>query len=124
MDYSLLSLNPNITWEIVKNNPDPPGGKWYYFYLSENPNITWEIARDNPEKKWSYVCLSSNSNITWEIARNNPEKEWDYSWLSQNKFLHHKYSVRYKKHIEEIVRLKLQNNLIDDLIKIVVKYLT
>jgi hypothetical protein len=36
-DYSMLSCNPNITWEIVQNNPKIP---WDYTWLSQNPNIT------------------------------------------------------------------------------------
>ncbi len=33
--------------------------------ISENVNITWDIIRDNPEKPWNWYNLSSNSNITW-----------------------------------------------------------
>jgi hypothetical protein len=82
-DWSLLSSNPNITWEIVRNNPDKD---WSWYGLSKNPNITWEIVRDNPDKDWSWGWLSTNSNITWEIVRDNPDKPWDYNVFSQNKF--------------------------------------
>jgi hypothetical protein len=56
-DYRWLSENPNITWDIVKDNPDTP---WDYNWLSENPNITWEIVRDNPNKRWDWTSLSMN----------------------------------------------------------------
>jgi hypothetical protein len=36
-NYSILSENPNITWEIIKNNLDKP---WDYSWMSQNPNIT------------------------------------------------------------------------------------
>ena len=39
-DWTVLSHNPNITWEIVQNNPDKP---WNWSGLSFNPNITWDI---------------------------------------------------------------------------------
>ena len=41
-NYKLLSINPNITWEFVKNNPDKP---WDYYWLSANKSITWEIVK-------------------------------------------------------------------------------
>ena len=58
--YQELSINPNITIDIVKNNPDKP---WNYYNLSQNPNITWEIVQNNPQIPWSYRHLSMNPNI-------------------------------------------------------------
>ena len=80
-DYCLLSENPNITWEIVQNNPDKP---WTYSMLSQNPNITWEIIKNNSNKSWDYSLFSKNPNITWKIVQQNPDKPWSYSYLSQN----------------------------------------
>ena len=34
-------------FDFVKNNPDKP---WNWYALSGNPNITWDIVRDNPDK--------------------------------------------------------------------------
>ena len=87
-DYKWLSQNPNINWEIVRDNQDKP---WSYACLSRNPNITWEIVRDNPDKPWRYDMLSSNPNITWEIVRDNPDKPWSYASLSTNRFKKHPY---------------------------------
>ena len=81
IDYIYLSLNPNITWEIVQDNPDKP---WNYYYLSRNSNITWKIVQDNPNEPWNYDALSLNPNITWEIVRDNPDKPWNYYYMSQN----------------------------------------
>ena len=36
-DWDELSLNPNITWEIIQQNKDKP---WNWYWLSQNPNIT------------------------------------------------------------------------------------
>ena len=87
-DYSELSLNPNITWEIIKSNPDKP---WNYSELSLNSNITWKIVQANPDKPWDYCELSSNPNITWEIIKSNHDKPWNYSCLSQNPNITFKY---------------------------------
>ena len=32
--------------------------------LSKNPNITWEIVRDNPDKFWNYSYLYQNEMKT------------------------------------------------------------
>jgi hypothetical protein len=80
-DYCLLSENPNITWNIVKENHDK---SWDYYFLSGNPIITWDIVKENPGIGWNYTMLSKNPNITWDIVQSNPEKEWHYSFLSGN----------------------------------------
>lgn len=81
LDYLYLSANPNITWEIIQNNPDKP---WNYYHLSSNPIITWEIIQNNPDKPWSYRCLSENPNITWKMVESKPNEEWDYENLSSH----------------------------------------
>ncbi len=45
MDWKSINYNPNITWEIVQNNPDKP---WNYFWLSLN---TMEKAKNNYIRK-------------------------------------------------------------------------
>ena len=95
-----LSRNPNITWEIIKNNPEKDRSNyinstpktqlvsrnkfWDWYGLSKNPNITWEIVVNNPDKPWNWRGLSRNCNITWEIIQNNSEKPWDWYSLSQH----------------------------------------
>ena len=76
-----LSINPNITWDIVQANPNKP---WDWRCLSWNPNITWDIVQANPDKPWRWMSLSSNPNITWDIVRANPDKDWDWGALSNN----------------------------------------
>ena len=44
-------------FDYIKENPDK---NWNYSYLSANPNITWEIIQANPDKDWNYSALSSN----------------------------------------------------------------
>jgi hypothetical protein len=69
--------------------------------LSKNPNITWEIVRDNPDKPWDYKWLSSNPNITWEIITDNPDKPWDFNYFSENWFLFKK-EVNFKHKTKDI----------------------
>ena len=54
-NWGQLSLNPSITWDIVKEFSDKP---WDWYYLSMNLSITWEIVKDNPDKPWDWgYCL-------------------------------------------------------------------
>jgi hypothetical protein len=59
-DWNALSSNTDITWDIVKNNPDKP---WNFRVLSMNPNITWCIVQDNPDKPWDWGELSRNPSM-------------------------------------------------------------
>ena len=43
-----------------------------------NPNITWDIVKDNPDKLWDYEFLSRNPNITWKIIYSKKDKGCDY----------------------------------------------
>ena len=63
---------------------DNQGQEWRYSYLSSNPNITWEIVENNPQIKWDYYELAENPNITWEIVKNNRQIKWNYFQLSAN----------------------------------------
>ena len=58
---SNLSLNQNITWDIVKTNPDK---HWDYEYMGANPNITWDIIQANLDKPWCWEFIGFNINIT------------------------------------------------------------
>ena len=69
-------------------NPDIA---WNYSYLSKNPSITWDVVTANPDKSWNYDSLSDNLNITWDIVIANPYKDWNYSWLSRNLMTKHPF---------------------------------
>jgi hypothetical protein len=71
IDYDSLSLNPNITCNVIRNNLDKP---WNWKYFSFHQNITWDIVIKNPDKSWDWESLSANPNITWDIVINNPDK--------------------------------------------------
>ena len=80
-NFELLSLNPNIPWEIVRATSDRP---WNYELLCLNPNITPRIVENNPDKPWDYSILSENLNTTWEFVKANQDANWDYNNLQLN----------------------------------------
>jgi len=41
-------------FDYVKDNPDKP---WHYQWLSINPNVTWQIVQDNPDIDWNYYVF-------------------------------------------------------------------
>jgi hypothetical protein len=53
-------------------------------YSFKNANITWDIVRDNPDKSWSWYCISPKQSITWDIIKENPNRLWNWSILSEN----------------------------------------
>ena len=59
-NWAMLSINKNITWEIVKENMDKP---WNWYELSCNENITWEIVKENMDSPWDWRCLSTNKDM-------------------------------------------------------------
>ncbi len=83
-NWSSLSSNENITWDIVKENIERP---WDWRCLTMNKNITWEIIKENIDLPWNWYELSRNENITWEIVKTNIDKPWDWYGLSSNKII-------------------------------------
>lgn len=76
-----LSLNENITWEQVVQNPEI---KWSYDFLSSNKNITLDIIKANPDKNWNFNCLSRNLSITWNDIVSNSQINWDWTFISSH----------------------------------------
>ena len=37
-------------------------------FMVHNPNITWNIVRNNLNRDWDWIELSKNPNITREIV--------------------------------------------------------
>ena len=46
-----------------------PNKKWDYTYLSINQNITWEIVKANLNKRWNYCNLSKNQMSKYEFPK-------------------------------------------------------
>ena len=78
-NYYEVSRNPNITWDIIFNDPSLLciKSRWIFPGLTRNPNpltTGWNIIKNNPNKArdWDSYELSRNPNITWDIVKNNP----------------------------------------------------
>jgi len=72
--YDHLSMNPNITWDIIQNNPVLQN-RWDF--ISINPNITQEIIRNNIDKPWNWQSLSSRKDIvTMDFIDEFADKNW------------------------------------------------
>ena len=76
-----LSINENITWEQVIQNPQI---KWSYDLLTSNKNITLNIIKANPDKNWNFSYLCRNLSITWDDIVSNPQINWDWSFISSH----------------------------------------
>jgi hypothetical protein len=113
---SYFAANPNISPTTYPNLPH--GCSWSYQHLSLNPNLTYDIVRNDPECKllgsgdsWNYPMLASNLNFTNDyikrIMNNYPEaictidmqnNRWDIERLSDNKNLTHDIVVAHPGH--------------------------
>jgi len=56
-DYKKLSLNKNLTWNIIEKYID---NDWDWMSLSRNPYLTWKIVNKYPNKSWNWFLLSRN----------------------------------------------------------------
>lgn len=79
-EWTWISRNSKITWDIIEANPDYP---WDWSEISRNPIITWDIIESNPDCPWDWAVASSNPNITWDIIKANPDKGWNIQCLME-----------------------------------------
>src|SRR4051812_43828561 len=45
-----------------------PDKSWNWNHMSDNPNITWQIIQDNPTRRWNWSSISRNPSITWQTV--------------------------------------------------------
>lgn len=98
-----LCLNPNITLDIIENNPILFDD---FYFISKNPNLNWEfickyinqqwdwsylttvmplkIITENPSYPWSYINLCLNSELTWDYIKKNINENWNWFLLSSH----------------------------------------
>ena len=62
LNWHSVCINPNLTAEMINRYLN---GNMYHAYesLSGNPNLTWDIVRNNIDKSWKWRLFLSNSNI-------------------------------------------------------------
>lgn len=87
-----LSINPNITYDIICNNNlgniDISFDDWNWDSVARNPSITLQniMTKYNSSKRKILNNISENPNLTVEDIINNPNIHWNYRYLSKNKF--------------------------------------
>ena len=95
VDWSVVSDCPDITWGIVKANPNAP---WDWTSLSGNPNVaTPAIVTANPKMPWNWNDLSINPNMTPEFVQKNIKKPWNWTALSMNPGMTAEFILKHKK---------------------------
>lgn len=111
--WTMLSMNPNLTWEIVKGSSGsgvalPMGSvpSWNWMSLTQNPSvITWDILTNDPAyHKWASAlfAFSKNPNMTWDIVKKNCMLPWRSDNLCENP------SVVTPENVHELNTLRLR----------------
>ena len=90
--------------EMINNNSDK---QWNWYFISLNPNITMEII-NNPDKPWDWKCISHNPNLTIKMINDNPDKPWCLGQISCNKFEFNRKTYC-NKHKKTTLLLQLAN---------------
>lgn len=86
-----LSLNPNITPKIYKENSSL---SWFTYNICKNPSFTiqdlQEIFNDLDEDDF-YDYISQNPNLTADFILENINQDWDFLEIFRNEFKAHPY---------------------------------
>ena len=91
-------------WDFIQENLEC----WNWGWISKNPNITMDIIRENPDKPWNWEWISWNPNITFDIIREKPDKPWNWEWISLNKFQKEKQLFIEKSFTKYLSAYKIQ----------------
>ena len=68
----MLSLNPNISWDIINNNRHLFTDIDYYCCISKNPNVPWDFIKMYPNR-WNWAWISER--VEWEIIKESTNKK-------------------------------------------------
>jgi hypothetical protein len=80
--HTSLMWNPNITWPFIQKNMMSKNPiNWDFSILSCNPNITPEIISQNPYQRWNIIGLATNHSFSYEEIRDKFSQKRD-SFLS------------------------------------------
>ena len=83
-DITGLCLNPNFEWGfIVKQLKDDPEIElWRILYIiSSQSNITWEIIKKNPDFPWYLAGVNRNPNLSIKHVLSNLDWKWDWDTI-------------------------------------------
>ena len=79
LDYRIMACHPGITWKFIKTNWVV--FRDYWDRISLNPNITIDIVKKDPDL-WCWEELSVNINISPYDILNNLELPWNWDQVS------------------------------------------
>tara|TARA_Y100000782_G_scaffold109878_1_gene135409 strand:+ start:7045 stop:8391 length:1347 start_codon:yes stop_codon:yes gene_type:complete len=90
--------NNNVTIEFLNKHRDREH-YWNWGILSRNPNVTIEFVKENLDKPWNWNSLSSNKNIKMEDIENNLDFPWEWENIILNENLTFEFLEKYKHRI-------------------------
>ena len=70
--WHCISMNPNVTWEIINSQDEYSGIHWHNYSVCLNPNISLKIIRDNSERLCYHSQISKNTMTHyphWNLVR-------------------------------------------------------
>ena len=91
-------------WEFVLKYSD----KLNWERISRNPNISMDIIENNPDKPWDWHGISRNPNITMDIIEKYPDKHWNWHDISRNLFNYEKELFIEKRMKEYLSAYRIQ----------------
>jgi hypothetical protein len=59
---------------------------WNWNIISHHPNITMEIIANNPDRDWNWKKVSKNPNLSLTFIKNNLDKPWNWGFICKNAF--------------------------------------
>jgi hypothetical protein len=83
-DNTGLCLNPNFEWGFIEKQlkDDPEIKMWRILYIiSSNPNINWEIIKNNSDLQWNLTGVNRNPNITIKHVLSNIDWKWEWDTI-------------------------------------------
>jgi hypothetical protein len=83
-DNTGLCLNPNFEWGFIEKQlkDDPEIELWRILYIiSSQPSITWEIIKNNSDLQWDLTGVNRNPNVSIKHVLSNLDWQWDWDTI-------------------------------------------
>ena len=80
LDWGELSLNSNITMELIEKYPDK---EWCWYAISVRRDLNFEFVSKYPDKPWDWEVLSEVRNFDFTWVEKFPDKDWNWKYLSR-----------------------------------------
>jgi len=71
-----ICMNNGLTWNLIQKYKDKLNWSSQIGLVSSHPNITFDIIINNPDFGWNTDSVSDNPNINWKIVKDNPDYPW------------------------------------------------